>query len=427
MKQLAFLVILFLLGCGQFTKVETSELEKSLKTPKSTLNFCPVKRNTTQIFGQNENIVKAYQDLLKKLRSKKIKLASIDKYVLYALMQMNARPDQASPTARHQVFFKIKGKDYYFDFYAKKKSAYPFFFGLDYLLKYFSSGHSLKALGQLLDKYQKGPILVSETFYNFLKQNELGIKKDSTLAKNYLHGGQILRPGESIPRPNYKFLVSKIKRGRKDTGLFKTLIKHLPGKSSQINTLKNTIYCNMDLNLYEHSLYLSQGPIGDSASFALLEKGFQALGVTSQQLNSLKSLWNTSLFKATGNPYQAKFCKIKGPKGEMVFVSSKGKDPGQHLFHFLNSNVQYSSSFKDIDNFISSPRHLYLVNPLRIIYESKRGSKKRLDDFLNSGIPIYYSSSLGLIWGWGKFDGLNSLIKDPRNESFINCPKTAQQ
>jgi len=264
---------------------------------------------------------------------------------------------------------------------------------------------------------------VSEQFYHFLKQNKDKLKKSSNLSKYYLRAGKILRPGESIPKPKYKYLISRYKKKNKNVLFFNTLIKYIPGDKSEVNTQGVEIRCNMDLNLYNYSLYLSKEPLGDSANFAFYHQNSLALGVATQGTDTLKGLWNTNLIQGTGIKFQAKFCKIKSNDSKIVLVSSKGKDPGQHLFHFLKNKVQYSSSLENIDDFIISPRHLYLVNPFRVVYESGRGSKQKLGTFLNSGIPIYHSSSLGRVWAWGKFKGQRSLIKDPRDSPYINCPK----
>ena len=234
-----------------------------------------------------------------------------------------------------------------------------------------------------------------------------------------------MRPCESVPRTNYKLLISKYHK--KNVGIFTTLIKYFPKKNSTINPKGNIIRCNMDLNLYSNSLYLTMGPSGHGANFAFAHKKSFVLGVASQDLKTIKNLWKTSLFKASGNIYQARFCTVSNTKGEMVLVSSEGKDPGQYLFHLLESGIQYADSFKRIQKFLELPRHQYLVNPMRIIYETGRSSKMALQNFLHSDIPIYHSSKLGNIWGRGKFDKLYGLIRDPRSESYISCPKTAQQ
>jgi hypothetical protein len=425
MKLLALIVLFLLTGCSLFIQPEKSDLKAAIKKTKQLPDFCPIKQNTTQYLSLNENFLNKYQLFLDTLKLKKIKLKFIDKYVLYALLQMNVRPDQVSPTSRHQLFLRHKQKNYYFDFYAKKKSAYPFLFGLNFLLKKFKSRYSLKTLGSLIDKYQNEPILVSETLYNFLKKNKDRIKKNPILAKKFMRAGQILRPGESVPRPNYKLLINKYHK--KNVGIFNTLIKYFPKKNSTINPKGNIIRCNMDLNLYSNSLYLAMGPSGQGANFAFTHKKSFVLGVASQDLQEIKSLWKTSLFKASGNNYQARLCTLSNIKGEMVLVSSEGKDPGQFLFHLLENGIQYANSFKRIQKFLELPRHQYLVNPMRIVYETDRSSKIALQNFLHSDIPIYHSSKLGNIWGWGKFGKLNGLIRDSRSESFVSCPKTAQQ
>ncbi|RLA64152.1 MAG: hypothetical protein DRQ88_11445 [Epsilonproteobacteria bacterium] len=423
MKRLTLFAIIFLTSCSLFIKNEKSDVEKALKKNQAALNYCPIKRKANQLLGASENFVKSYRKLVQTLRLKKIHLSFIDRYVVYALMQMNSRPDQASPTSRHQVFIGHRGKDYYFDFFAKKSPAYPFLFGLDGLLKAFSSRYSLKRLGGLIDRYQKEPILVSQNFYSFLKQNKKILKK-SNLKNYYLKAGQILHPGESIPKLKLKSIIAKYYKNKKNVGRFKTLVRYIPSEKSKINTSDSNIHCNIDLNLYNRPLYLSKGAYGDSANFGLFDEGSVALGVTSQALDTLQGLWGTNLFQGTGTGYQARFCKITRKENKMIFISSKGKDPGQHLSHFLKRNAHYIDSFKNVDDLITSARYLHLVDPLRIIYESRRGSKLKLNMLRKEGYPLYHSSNLGYIWAWGKFGNLSSLFRDPRAHSFVSCPET---
>ncbi|MCO4795058.1 MAG: hypothetical protein KC493_15180, partial [Bacteriovoracaceae bacterium] len=67
------------------------------------------------------------------------------------------------------------------------------------------------------------------------------------------------------------------------------------------------------------------------------------------------------------------------------------------------------------------PRHLFLQNPNRLLYESEKGSKDQLANFLKLDFPIYHKQNLGLVYGHALVKNKNSFILDHRGRGAQNC------
>jgi hypothetical protein len=113
--------------------------------------------------------------------------------------------------------------------------------------------------------------------------------------------------------------------------------------------------------------------------------------------------------------------KDKKKADSLILLSNNDRDPGQHLYHLLNLNVFNSPNMTALKNFLNGPRHLFLFNPERMIYESARSNEKDLSNLLSLGLPIYHKQKIGNIWGAYSKNGVNSLFIDDRNQGRLSC------
>lgn len=118
-----------------------------------------------------------------------------------------------------------------------------------------------------------------------------------------------------------------------------------------------------------------------------------------------------------------KFCFLSGENIQISIVSTFGRDPAQHLFHIMNYDVLESESLHEVREYINFPRHLFLQNPSRLLYESEKGSPEQLASFLTLDFPLYHKQQLGLVFGHAKLNQKTSFILDHRGNGALNCQK----
>lgn len=119
------------------------------------------------------------------------------------------------------------------------------------------------------------------------------------------------------------------------------------------------------------------------------------------------------------------YFESKNQLHSLAFLASDSRDPGQHLYHLFKLNLEKVITTSDLDTLIKFSRHLFLTNPLRLIYESHRGSEKQLTELLKLNIPIYNANNLGNIIGL-LIDQKNEkkshhFILDDRHEGHLSC------
>jgi len=118
-------------------------------------------------------------------------------------------------------------------------------------------------------------------------------------------------------------------------------------------------------------------------------------------------------------------CLFSNKLQDIALFSLGERDPAQHLKHFISYEIARVDSFQSLEKLLNFSRHLFLNEPDRILYESKKGRKAQLDFFLTMNFPIYHVDSLGDVFGFAKFKGKKtedrSLIIDDRSQARIWC------
>lgn len=411
-------LILLTSSCAYFiNNFDPNRLSQEISTYKPSNKKLYCKNNTeVQLVNSNKASQRAFSTFLNKT---KLKLSFADKAVLWSLAQMNLRPDLASPTSKLQIFIKTnKGFDY-FHFYSKEKEAYPYTYGLSYILKKYNSRHSLLKLANALDKNFPNVFTVNKELEVFLSENKKAIAANPLFEKKYMRADETLKENEKVPRVDLSYLIKSLPRSNAKVEVSESLFEY----KTEANMVAS---CNYDMKLYSNSIYLIHDDFIKSHLFGFKNKEGSFLASATQRKAKISPVGKSIFFKGESQTRSAAFCSFKSPvddKKNLWLVSSDSRDPGQHIYHIMEYGIKSSSSPKEVSELIAFSRHLFLEDPTRLIFESNRSSKQQLDGLLKLNLPIYNARKLGNVWAMYKDKNDHNLIIDDRTDGQITCGK----
>lgn len=428
-KFLLCLLFILLYGCSFFTdKVESlakpiaessPPVQHPARQPKKNL-FC-FQESGSQILLEDEYTSKYYQQFLKNIFENNT-FSFIQKAAALALIEMSRRPDEASPSARLQYFIRYKNNTFYFDFSSSSATtSMPYVKGLELLLKNFDNSKKLYQVAEKLDELLPANLNVSREFENFLLQNRASLIKNEILTETFFKGDEVLTKHETFKRVKLKKLFSYYNANFSNDALY-SIKTNLESETISIN---KTVKCN--LNIADDFISKDQFDQNKSHYFAIKEGNNFFIAVSSAQLEKASLVYkDTYFFKA--NPASAlPVCYSKNEIQDIVLFSTTGRYPGQHLKHLFNYDLELADTFSSLGELLNFSRHLFLDNPDRILYESKKGRKSQLDLFLLMNFPIYHVETLGDIVGAAAFKTgpkeTRSLFVDERTNAKILCDR----
>ena len=390
-------------------------------------NYCSPK-SRVQYISEDEYSLKFYRNLHSTLFENR-NLNFVEKSIMISLMEMSRRPDEASPFSRLQVYLRLNGKTYYYDFTPKDVNAgktMPFLKGLDHLSRTFIPNQSLSSIASTLDGVIPQNIGVSLELESFLRENRQNLASNDSLTSIFFKGDELLTRYETFNRVNYRSIVDQYNSryaNNKDYDL----------SNFDLNANKSTkekfeTNCNYDLQK-ESTL---QDDILDSDKKKSHYIGFSEgddffLAVSSSRLNvPVKTLPKLGYFmQTTASQKPLPICEFKGKNQDIVLFSNDGRNPIQHLQHLEAYEIDQIDSIFALNELLNFSRHLFLTNPDRILYESKRGRKAQLDFFLKMNFPIYHIENLGNIFGHATFKNESkidsTLYSDDRSSARLWC------
>jgi hypothetical protein len=430
MKFFSLAILLSLTSCAYFTqKFEAlTEKKKETITPiYNKKNYCSP-NSKIQFISEDEFSLKFYKSLNPAIFENK-NISFIEKSVMISLLEMSRRPDEASPYSRLQVYIKLNGKNYYYDFRPKNladDTKMPFLKGLDFLTNKFIPNKSLLSIATKLDAVIPLGIGVSLEFENFLKENRRDLAKNEILTERFFKGDEIITKYETFNRVSYKNIVKQyLSAFSKNTDYEYDKNGLTANKSKKENYQTN---CNYDLSK-ETSLRdeIMSADQKKSHYIAHSEGEDFFLAVTSTTLfRPFKTTPKMGYFmKARPAAFPLPICEFRGKNQEIVLISSEGRNPVQHLQHLEAYEIDQVDSTFTLNELLGFSRHLFLSNPDRILYESKRGRKAQLDFFLEMNFPIYHVENIGNIFGHAKFKNEKQqesvLYSDDRSPAHLWC------
>ncbi len=393
------------------TEKDISPIDKTEQT------YCPIIQNKILI-NESKNSQDVFEKLISKVSVKK-PLSFIDKVVLWSLLQINLRPDQNSPTSKLQFALNYNQKEYYFNVFSSDKEDAPYFYLLEHLLKTFKSRHSLSSLATLYDNHMQRSLLVTEGLEEFLIQNKKELATHPILSKIYMRGDETLKRNERLPKleilPLVRFYLKK--KNPKNYQVKQFLFKFQDQASF-------VPHCNFDMGLYENSIFLISKDYITSNLFGMKDHENTFFAVSSQKLDKLTSYASSMVFEGSSSVRSASICLFKNrlkKDNRLWMVSTASRDPGQHLYHYLEYGLNEVNSIKELDTMMKFSRHLFLKNPVRLVFEAKRSDQKQIQELLKLDIPLYNAKSLGRVWGFFQNQTESSFILDARRAGAISC------
>lgn len=359
---------------------------------------------------------------------KNAQLSFIEKSVLLSLIEMERRPDITSPYSRLQVVTKINGEFQYYDFRPKNlddDTKISFLYGLDFLLKQNRSSNSLSSLVNFMERSWPAHYLVSSDFEAFLSRNKSDIQKNPELSKQYLKGDEILTRFESFTRPNIqKSIITFQKKKLFDNSHYIYSKNNL--SYSRADKKNSNTKCNFDINkdsftpddVFFESEYSSN-------SFAFSDNDNYFMAITSSHSKKPIELKDELFLKARPAATPLPICHLQNPSlnFELIITSATGRNPSQHIKHLIDYDLINSFNLDTLGHTLNFARHLFLTNPDRILYESKKGRKEQLNFFLQMNFPIYHVDQLGEIVAIANYkrNQHNSILRDDRSNKQLIC------
>ncbi|MBL7666019.1 MAG: hypothetical protein JNM93_12865 [Bacteriovoracaceae bacterium] len=417
MKNLIFLFLFS--ACTFFSDKVQTEKANELDYKRNEKTYCKVPTSDTVVVGSNELIQSLFLNFLKDLKQQEIQLSFVETSVLWSLLQINLRPDLSSPTARFQVIYQNGSKPVYLDYspQQKSKNTYAFLYGLNDILKKNSPQKSLRQLNQLLDLYFPDQMYVSEELASFFKSNELALTNLEWAKTPFTRGDEMLKKGERLPKIRFENLNRLLEQTTTDNIKISTQLynKKMP------NDLN--MNCNFEVSVYEKSLFLISKNDVQGNMFGLSKGKAFFLATTNQDISELKNIPESFFFDGNPKTRMPAVCQFEQSKQYSTWlVANQSRDPGQHLYHLYQYGVKNIHSTEDMTSILKFSRHLFLTDPLRLVFESQRGSKQQLDELLKLNVPIYHTFTLGNVWGHIQFNnGIRQFFVDERNLGYLSC------
>ena len=429
----------FLSSCSFFTKEiellvndkeETSEnssqQDTAHKTNKKSL-YC-FENNKAHLLLEDESTMTYYRPL-ESLIFDSTSFSFIQKAAMLSLIEMSRRPDEASPGARLQYFLHYKNSDYYFDFKPvnlNDDTKMSYIKGVEMLIKNFDKSKSLESLADYLDKTIPQNINVSSNFETFLHENKIDLLKNNDLVGFFFKGDEVLTKYESFKKISIKKIINYFYKDKiADDSFYDSSSNSLFNPDSQ--NIQPGLTCNVDINkesILKDEIFFSEHK--RSHTFALKEGDNVFVALSSAVIKKpIENIHSTYFLKSLPGLIPFPVCHIKNNLQDITLFSTTGRNPVQHLKHLISYDLNQVDSYQSLEDLLSFSRHLYLNDPDRILYESKKGRKSQLDLFLTMNFPIYHVESLGEIIGTARFKNgpreERSLIIDDRGQSRLWC------
>lgn len=405
----------------------TNVVSKNNTGATDPLNYCPLGKqglSKMQLLVENEDVLKFYKQLNTHFFSNP-KYSFPEKAIMLTLSELMRRPDRIGPQSRFQFFIRHNNENYYFDFRPKDKALanpQPLLNGLNYMNSLFNKNAGLYYLAQEIEKILPKEMMVSNDFEIFLKKNYALINKNDYFYENFFKGDEVITHFETFKRGSLTNLVKNSLTNKNFN------INQYNFDEKAIFTHNSNLNCNF--NVTDEMNYLKAPSYVEnrkSHSIALEEGNNVFLAVASFEIDEKFTQAQKDFYFFNAKPSSAPypFCHIANKKVDLNLFSVEGRNPEQFMQHLISYEIQKVSSQEEVNQIINFSRHLFLSNPDRILYESKKGRAAQLNFFLTMNFPIYHADNLGNIFGQAKIINnsktLQSLHSDPRTQASIWC------
>ena len=98
----------------------------------------------------------------------------------------------------------------------------------------------------------------------------------------------------------------------------------------------------------------------------------------------------------------------------MLVASYEGRDPGQYIASTLHYLSEFDFTKESFDKIMGAPRHLLLLNPLRLAFEVEKANEVQVQNILKMGVPVFNEKYLGILQYHGVIENKVVFIPDRR-------------
>lgn len=408
--------LLLMMSCTVLIPKENLGVNQSTSDSVTQNNYCSSKTKT-EFIDKGPYLQSDFISFINRVK-KSENISNIDQFVLWNFFQMNSRPDLSSPTSKFISVYEHKDKLNFVEVSSDKEGLLPSLMGLKYVLKKTKNKKSLTRLSLIYEKYASEYLKINKGFAQFLTENKKQILVNPITKRIYSRSGEILQEGETIPKFLFSKLIVKNKKLLNETkyNINENLYNYKVNQKFEVN-------CNYDFKLYDSSIYLINEKFVKTNTFGIKTNKFSSLSSHLQKLDNIELLKGTYFFKGQSKTQSPSICTYKQNDKSFWLFSDSSRDPGQHLYHLMKYGLDEVTNKQQLNKFLNFSRHLILRTPLRLIFESKRGSKEQLDQLLKLNIPTYNADKLGNIWMYFSYQNDGSFLYDPRNDGQVTCQK----
>ena len=382
-------------------------LSVELKQIKEQPLYCETKakQKDYNIIHESESGKEEFSKIIHTIKNQQYSISELG--LIYTLYNTFVRPDATNWNGRIQFYIQQNKKKLYFDFNDEKDN----FNKAIKTFKHFKiSSLSTNQLINIATRAFPKKLTVQKKFSTYLEENKG--KLTSAHLKKFFRLNKPLQKGETFRvHPKSYRTSSTIKTAKAQTPLFS-------------NTQNNYSQCNFDSKLYESGIFIiHDGKLNENVFSIIAPNGdFIMIASSSGELKKPKLELGQSDVMVP--KFNTPLCIYKDTKKEIISLAYQSRDAGQLLFHLNQYQYFNSSSIKELIEYTSYARHLFLTNPPRMLYESKRGTPKELNHFLSLNFPVYHAKDIGLVHSISNFDLSNDkhvFLQDDRADTHQSC------
>lgn len=452
-----FTVFLVLAACSLAACSALMELSKQepdfqvLPKRTPTLNNCIGVDHRDSILGPTKKFNENFLEFLQ-LAQKKYRLNIQEKFFLLGLAMLNARPDKVTPfsdlylthnlgTGNKYTLFTIKKteppprlqKEKATEHLKKEKPSKPgppspesYLFGLENLLKANKASRSALELVSIFEALYPFPVRIGPRLAEFLKNNESELKSNSVFGQSFFKGDQLATVNEGLPKLPFKKIIQNYHRHKSHFAsdiIQENFLFSSQPKKHEANE-KIQIHCNFDLGLYQNGIYVISSRAREAPVFGIRSQGHWILAMASFRTEFPTPFEDTFLLAGQNQARPLSICMIKNESSglDLTLFSSEGRDPGQHLNNLIEMGIFRSKSVIELTEYLNFPRHLFLINPPRMLYEGHRSEQDSLDNIQAMQFPLYNVEGLGQVTAMiGQKGSETGLISDSRSLTQVSC------
>jgi len=412
-KNLAFAAITLIsfISCSSYInylkKEEISHIHEI--NENKTLLFCPQKRRPKyNIVHESEFGKKEFVTIMKSLQTKGHSYSITELGLLYTLYNSFVRPDATNWNSRLQFFVHEKGKSYYYDFHNQRNN----FENAIYTFRKLNlSSLNLKKLLALASIHFPLKLTVQKKFSVYLERHQSKLLPNQL--NKYFRLGKALQKGETFHESPNNYFTKNVKASlQKQAPMFK------------VNNSKKS-QCNFDSNLYNSGIFLIHKSTINENLYAIVQDNGDYIMIATNADDMIKSHHNLAQSTVVVPKFNTPLCTYVDKEKSITSMAYQSRDSGQLLYHLNQYQYYNASSLKQLIDYTSYARHLFLTNPPRMLYESKRGTAQELNNFLSLNFPIYHAKVIGLVQSVAKFHGIPvTFVEDDRSKSSQSCIKS---